>query len=923
MNTYWSRNRLLCIVCGVIVGEMALGVHLFLSQTRTTTPADPVAQKRPAEPVDDPVPVVVQESAPSKNKESPFITVAREKPVTAKEIKESFDKAKKGALPEGWSGWSTDGATKGFAVSAAKSLSEPHTLACSSDSSRLAARAWLNEAQPADIQVSASVLVETLIPSQILLRGSNLDTTTPDYYAVAIARGLEVQLIRVVQGKITVLASLKSKGYFSGKWVRATVQADGKKILARFCRLDDGTYLNSAGAWQADATWALAAEDEAIPTAGQIGVGRQASYAGGITLDDFAAGKPSNDAPTPVLVKTNGKPASVTVKPAAVTGLPAPVASPVPRPDIPRHYPHIRIALLAYAGNPMGRCEDKLLKESVDLVVPEAAYMKHIHEVAPNTPQMLYSNTSNLYLELLTDWLNFADAQDLPREAAFYHAARSVAVRGNSPSSQPVTWFWSVERGNKKLTDLTHAARTGKDRVAFGGADESVYLGYPDRFREINLELASGANGGWSTVLEYVKAADNKGHATTWSKLATVTDTTANLAQSGQITFDPPPDWKTATLGKPARLFYVRLRTVSGGAGPIAVSILGRDYVNAKGTASGMVPLFDADADKNKDGYLDDKEYAQRRPGKDARFFYESRFASDGYGQMRFCTNVSAEPFRKWAVYFTERLLAKHPFAGGLFMDNSSGKPPVVAADVLEPVDHYSEVYGALLLSISKAIAPRWILANTAGGYSHSEPVIQRCPAYLEEFAIRPMGHHYGFFEDLAAMVERRSALTNPSPLAVIDSHPQRGTIKDPRLLIGTLAYYYLLADPESTFLMFYGGYEPNSTWEEHWAPAAAYDIGKPVGRWSRFASGTDPGNDKLNYRIYQRQYANVLVLYKPLSHVVGVRMPPASSAGNETATKHELKGTYRPLQADGKLGAPVTSVSLRNAEGAILVKEK
>ncbi len=33
------------------------------------------------------------------------------------------------------------------------------------------------------------------------------------------------------------------------------------------------------------------------------------------------------------------------------------------------HYPHIRIAMLAYSGNPMGAVEDKLLKESVDLVV--------------------------------------------------------------------------------------------------------------------------------------------------------------------------------------------------------------------------------------------------------------------------------------------------------------------------------------------------------------------------------------------------------------------------------------------------------------------------------------------------------------------------------------------------------------------------
>jgi hypothetical protein len=237
----------------------------------------------------------------------------------------------------------------------------------------------------------------------------------------------------------------------------------------------------------------------------------------------------------------------------------------------------------------------------------------------------------------------------------------------------------------------------------------------------------------------------------------------------------------------------------------------------------------------------------------------------------------------------------------------------------LETVSTYSADYGTMLQSLSKSIAPKWVLGNTAGGYANAEPVIQRHPTYLEEFAIRPMSHHYGFFEDLANLVARRAALTNPAPLAVLDSHPQRGDITDPRMLIATLAYYYLLADPESTFLMFYGGNEPNTTWKRHWTPAVAFDVGKPEGKWSVFATGKDPSNDKLNYRVYQRPYSKVLILYKPLSHVVGNRTPPL--LGDETATKHDLKGSYRTLQADGKLGETISSISLRNGEGAILIK--
>jgi len=484
-----------------------------------------------------------------------------------------------------------------------------------------------------------------------------------------------------------------------------------------------------------------------------------------------------------------------------------------------------------------------------------------------------------------------------------------------------VTWFWGVYQGERTFKNLTLEAHNKKERLAFGGLGNQLCVGYLERFREINLDLAKGAAGGWSAALEYVNSVDKEGKPAGWATLPTLTDTTKGLAQTGQLAFDPPADWKTASIGGSAKLYYIRFRTTSAGNAPVAHTILGRDYVEAKGTMAGVVPVFDLEADKNKDGYLDDAEYAKRKPGKDARFYYESRFATEAYGQMRFCTNPSTEGFQKWAVDYNVRFLTKHPLAGGLFMDNSSGKPPVKATEVVETVSTYSADYGTLLQALSKAIAPKWVLANTAGGYANAEPVIQRNPTYLEEFAIRPMGHHYGFFEDLATLVARRAALTNPSPLAVLDSHPQKGDINDPRMQISTLAYYYLLADPESTFLMFYGGNEPNTTWKRHWTPAVAFDVGKPEGKWSEFATGKDPSNDKLNYRIYQRPYSKAIVLYKPLSHVMGNRTQPLF--GDETATKHDLKGSYRALQADGKLGEPVTNVSLRNGEGAILIKDK
>ncbi len=190
--------------------------------------------------------------------------------------------------------------------------------------------------------------------------------------------------------------------------------------------------------------------------------------------------------PTPPVERTDP-----VEKPAEKRSAPLPV--PVLRPEIPRHHAHIRIAQLAYYGNPMGAFEDDLLREHVDLVVPEAHFLEHIRSVAPQTPQLLYTNTSSLYFDLLPDWLSYADRKHLSREAAFYHAAKPTEFKGDSPSSRPVTWFWRVLRGDDRLADVTHLVRPkAPSTLIFGTEGQSLCFGFPDRFREINFDLVTG-----------------------------------------------------------------------------------------------------------------------------------------------------------------------------------------------------------------------------------------------------------------------------------------------------------------------------------------------------------------------------------------------------------------------------------------------
>jgi hypothetical protein len=842
-------------------------------------------------------------------------------------VGQNFNTTPVGALPSGWSQWSAE---KGFVVSTHQGLGGSRALTSTSPTDQ-SARAWVNAPAATDETATVSMNLSSLVPGLVFVRGSNLNSTHPTYYALYLQRGLYAQLLKVVDGQLTVLGTISTRDILPGQWVTATLSANGDQLKVQISLPGSGKYLSAGGVWQKTPTWALQRTDTTITAKGQAGVGRYPGHGGTLAFDNFSetyanpATSPTAHKPTGGKTggKTSGGTASKTGgKSGGGTSGKTTGGSRSGTPGIPQHYDWIRIAELAYSALPIGSFEDQLLRNSVDLVVSDLETLsQHIHDVSPSTPQLAYSNASNLYLNLLTDWLNYADAHGVSREGAFYHAAHPTPFSGDSGSSQPVNWFWGVYQAgvSADFLDLTTAAHDRFQGVPFSGSGTSMYIGYPEKFREINVNLTTVARDGWSAVLEYPTAVDSQGNPTAWAPLRTITDTTFGLAHSGQITFDPPANWKTSIAGSDARLFYVRFRTVSDGRAPVASSILGRDYVGAHGTTHGVIPAFDYSADKDHDGYLNNAEYAHRRRGYDARFVYESRVFYGYYGQERFAANPSNANYRNWAVDYSLRVLNSHPVAKGLFMDNSGGNPTFVSNDILESTSSYATDYGAMLAAINRAIAPRWILANTSGGSTAVDGVVQQTPGYFEEFALRPLANSWQQFEQLAATVAHRAGLRNPSPIAVLDSLPTGGSPTDSRTQLATLAYYYLLQDPKTTFLDPFGGFEPGTSWNRHWLPAATYNVGQPTGEWSVFASGNDPSNYHLTYRVYQRSYTNALVLYKPLSYAQGANNP--GSLGSGTATTHYLGGTYRLLRANGSLGSPVTSITLRNGEGAILIR--
>jgi Bacterial Ig domain len=984
-------------------------------------------------------------------------------------VNEGFNTQANGALPADWSQWSSQAGDGTFATTSARSFSATQGLANTTTNSTTASRAWQNTFQAANVGVSAAVYLDSLSPTQLFARGSGLNTASPSYYAVRIDRNLALQLVKVVNGTSTPLTSL-SGGYFGGHWVNVTLQVSGTTVRAQVVRTDNGQYLSSSGVWQDAPTFALVTADADVSGAGLVGVARPGgtpSVVGTFTVDDFSAQALTGDTQAPsvtitapaagstvtgmvtvqtaasddtgvakaelyvdgvlqstttaapfsftwdssqvpdgthtllvkvydaafnlgqasVTVNANNGPLVAITNPANGSTLPAgvdviqasatdnvaitrvefyvdgtlrPTVDPLAqswsfdtrtvlngthtitvkeydadgnagqasvtittknRIAIPEHYSWIRTAHIAFSGwtpNQQTHFDDNLLKNSLDLVISSQNNLQYINNLAPNTPQTIYTNVSSIYTNLLEDWLTYADAHGINREDAFFHVTQPRTFTAAGGSTVPVRNFWGALR--QSGTTWTNLA-TGSDKlnattnVTLAPAGGALYLGQLDPFREIDVSVQTPPGAGWRYVIEYASAVDATCNPTAWKTL-NATDPTAGFTKSGTITFDPPTDWKTARLQGSAPLYYVRIRTTSGGTPPVA-QLHGRDYVNANGGDTWTIPVFDYSADTNHDGYLSDAEYANRKPGDNARFVYETRDFSD-YGQMRYITNAANVNFRNWAVDYNKRLLAASPLADGLFVDNSAGTPGSALAHVAENATNYASDYAGAVQAVYNALPNALLVPNTSYFYPSASPTIQDTGVAYWESGLRPENQTWNDLERIAAQEKSVSQLSATPPLQILATllNPTDNP-SDPRLQLASLSYYYLLSDPNTTFLDLFGN-ERSGSWSDNWTQAISANVGLPTGAFSTAVTGSDPENSALTYKVYQRTFTNATVLFKPLSYTLG---KGAGALDNATATTVQLGGSYYVLNSNGTTGTtPVSQITLRNGEGAILM---
>ncbi len=138
------------------------------------------------------------------------------------------------------------------------------------------------------------------------------------------------------------------------------------------------------------------------------------------------------------------------------------------------------------------------------------------------------------------------------------------------------------------------------------------------------------------------------------------------------------------------------------------------------------------------------------------------------------------------------------------------------------------------------------------------------------------------------------------------------------RLQEALAAYYYILFQTGYRFMPFADAYTrgPRACRIQH----LEYNVGAPteVPPALAWVTGVDPSDATRTYSVFKRDFAGARVLYRPLS-AAGI------SQANNSAVSVALGGNYQRVQIDTDgdglvLGTSASTVSLRNAEGAILV---
>jgi hypothetical protein len=666
-----------------------------------------------------------------------------------------------------------------------------------------------------------------------------------------------------------------------------------------------------------------------------------------------------------------------TTTPAAIPEPPAPPEPPVPPP--PESAP---VGYFGYITSYGTEAQYAWEAEHYNLVNcgDTASLVKHKTD-APGLPQYRYDllrYISPLDFDKLNFLQDYAESHAGKAEDYFVHYSEDTRLVLRTSSNTKLThdnflrcWFYNG--GSYSSKGDYYAAPAS---FVFGSStSEILYLGYSNPFNEVNIPVNAASGEAFHKTWEYWNGA-------AWSALS-VTDGTANLIVTGKVEFDPPADWARGTVNG-LKCYWARMRCTSAGTAPViggGTGIKPASYIVFQETYNSsnnyyVIPGWDETADSDGDGYLNASEWAARATGKNARFKYQARVPGREYifawswmvnmGDSGFLAGINA-----WLEAASTTQYSGFTYDGIMFDEFLPGFNYWLYLASSSSAQYTNPVTGGAVYEYSKPGNPNW---GTANGEYDADTVVA-----LGEIrsALHGVGKSLGInlgrtywtaAEGAVDFILREmlfystsdashlTSIANNTTAASIFKRDHAGgviclaqhqkglvnyiaTAGDRDKYLG-LAMFYLLQDPtKDYFQSWYGTSYGAAKSESEYVPAAVCKIGGPTGnipagyselsgpdaKMFSLASGSCPATGK-TYQVLAREYDDALVVVKPR---------PAGASSNAVtfgdgslttvalpATSDNPTGAYYLVQYDGTPAVnSITQISLRNGEGAILLK--
>jgi len=293
------------------------------------------------------------------------------------------------------------------------------------------------------------------------------------------------------------------------------------------------------------------------------------------------------------------------------------------------------------------------------------------------------------------------------------------------------------------------------------------------------------------------------------------------------------------------------------------------------------------------------------------------------WNSQRWIINPADAGSRLYQVDRFSRIVANE---NGAFVDEAANLPSRIAGTLEYPTSSAFEApQTSTFAAIKAALGNKVLMLNTSlYTTSFDRANILAAGAVHLEGMNNPLfpgiAQSWQWVESLAnqgVLVDFVTLYASPYVNSIPNTYPH-GNSATPaqRMKMWELASYYMVVPSTPATLTLQLENEWNVPYSSLWLRAQEANIGHPIGARVLASRGTDPLGQA--YAVYTRDMDRALVVMR-INQGWG-----AHSYVDATAVTIPLPTTdqWLPLNADGTLGAPVTSVTLRNVEAAILVKK-